>query len=51
MTTQEERHPTGGHHDWHSQAYVDHWINHDLTRDDERRPILRDMMSPRAVPR
>ena len=50
MTTQENRHPTGGHHDWHSQEYVDHWINHDLTRDDERRPILRDMMTHAPFP-
>lgn len=50
MTTEESRHPTGGHHDWHSQAYVDHWINHDLTRDNERRPILRDMMTHAPFP-
>ena len=50
MTTHEERHPTGGHHDWHSQEYVDHWINHDLTRDDERRPILSDMMQHAPFP-
>ena len=44
MTTHEHSHPTGGHHEWHSKEYVDHWIDHDVTRDDERRPVLRDMM-------
>jgi tRNA (cmo5U34)-methyltransferase len=29
------------HHEWHSTSYVDDWINHDMTRDDERRPLLR----------
>lgn len=37
-------HGVEGHHDWHSAEYVDHWISHDLTNDDERRPHLRDMM-------
>ena len=37
-------HGPEGHHDWHSSEYVDHWISHDLTRDDERRTHLRDMM-------
>src|SRR6185503_8601453 len=32
-------------HDWHSAAYVDQWIDQDVTRDAERRPILRKMMS------
>lgn len=32
------------HHDWHSQAYVDRWIDEDITRDAERRPILRKML-------
>jgi ubiquinone/menaquinone biosynthesis C-methylase UbiE len=27
-------------HDWHSQDYVAHWVARDLTRADERRPIL-----------
>jgi trans-aconitate methyltransferase len=31
-------------HDWHSQAYVDQWIDQDITRDAERRPILRKML-------
>ena len=31
-------------HDWHSAAYVDEWIDKDITRDAERRPILRKMM-------
>jgi tRNA (cmo5U34)-methyltransferase len=30
-----------GHHDWHSTDYVDDWISSDVTRDRERRPILR----------
>ena len=29
-----------GHHDWHSQDYVDQWISTDVTRDAQRRPIL-----------
>lgn len=32
-------------HDWHSPAYVDRWIGEDITRDTERRPILRKMLS------
>ena len=44
------RHGSEGHHDWHSQEYVDHWIDHDLTRDDERRPVLRDMMQHAPFP-
>jgi SAM-dependent methyltransferase len=32
-------------HDWHSTAYVRRWINNDVTRDDERRPVLRTMLS------
>ena len=31
-------------HDWHSAAYVDRWIDQDVTRDAERRPILRKMI-------
>ena len=31
-------------HDWHSREYVDRWIESDVTRDDERRPILRRML-------
>ena len=48
MSTQ--RRGPEGHHDWHSQEYVDHWIDHDLTRDDERRPVLRDMMQHAPFP-
>jgi SAM-dependent methyltransferase len=33
-----------GEHDWHSRAYVDQWIARDVTRDDERRPLLRQML-------
>lgn len=32
-------------HDWHSHHYVDEWIGKDVTRDDERRPRLRRMLS------
>jgi hypothetical protein len=28
------------HHQWHSAEYVEDWIDHDMTRDDERRPLL-----------
>jgi tRNA (cmo5U34)-methyltransferase len=38
MSTSSDPH---GHHDWHSADYVDEWIGSDVTRDDERRPILR----------
>jgi trans-aconitate methyltransferase len=31
-------------HDWHSHAYVDRWIGEDVTRDAERRPIIRKML-------
>ncbi len=33
-----------GHHDWHSRAYVDSWISRDVTRDEERRPLLRRLV-------
>jgi SAM-dependent methyltransferase len=32
-------------HDWHSREYVNHWIESDITRDQERRPILRRMLA------
>jgi SAM-dependent methyltransferase len=32
-------------HDWHSQAYVDQWIKHDESRDEERRPRIRQMIA------
>jgi len=35
-------------HDWHSAAYVADWIGRDVTRDDERRPLLR--RAARLVP-
>ena len=47
MTT---HHGPEGHHDWRSAEYVDHWISHDLTRDDERRPHLQDMMQHTPFP-
>jgi ubiquinone/menaquinone biosynthesis C-methylase UbiE len=33
------------HHDWHSSSYVADWIARDVTRDDERRPLLRQMLA------
>jgi ubiquinone/menaquinone biosynthesis C-methylase UbiE len=38
VTTSSDPH---GHHDWHSEEYVDQWIGNDVTRDAERRPVLR----------
>lgn len=32
-------------HDWHSEDYVDEWITRDLARDEERRTILKRMLS------
>ena len=32
-------------HDWQSADYVSGWIEHDVTRDPERRPLLRQMLS------
>jgi SAM-dependent methyltransferase len=32
-------------HDWLSSDYVEQWITRDITRDDERRPLLRKMLS------
>lgn len=32
-------------HDWHSEAYVERWIGDDVTRDAERRPLLRKMLA------
>jgi SAM-dependent methyltransferase len=37
-------------HDWHSQAYVDHWIKRDEGRDDERRPRIRQMIAMAKLP-
>jgi 2-polyprenyl-3-methyl-5-hydroxy-6-metoxy-1,4-benzoquinol methylase len=39
------------HHDWHSPSYVDEWIARDVTRDEERRLRLRQMLTatPYAV--
>ena len=33
------------HHDWHSPSYVDEWIARDLSRDEERRHRLRQMLA------
>lgn len=32
-------------HDWHSLDYVQEWISRDVTRDDERRPVIRRMLA------
>jgi ubiquinone/menaquinone biosynthesis C-methylase UbiE len=32
------------HHDWHSQSYVEEWIERDRQRDEERRSRLRNML-------
>jgi SAM-dependent methyltransferase len=34
-----------GEHDWHSSEYVRQWIERDVTRDNERLPLLRQMLS------
>jgi ubiquinone/menaquinone biosynthesis C-methylase UbiE len=33
------------HHDWHSPSYVEDWITRDLSRDEERRLRLRQMLA------
>jgi len=38
-------------HDWQSRTYVDRWIDEDVTRDAERRPVLRKMMSFAPFPK
>jgi len=38
-------------HDWQSTEYVSGWITHDITRDPERRPLLRQMLSFASFPR
>lgn len=38
-------------HDWHSQTYVDQWIKRDESRDDERRPRIRQMIAMAKLPR
>jgi ubiquinone/menaquinone biosynthesis C-methylase UbiE len=32
-------------HDWHSAQYVSGWITHDIARDPDRRPLLRQMLA------
>ena len=46
--TIDQRHD-GGHHDWHSTEYVNDWISNDVTRDSERAPMLRRMLSLAAL--
>lgn len=38
-------------HDWHSQTYVNRWIEHDEGRNGERRPRIRDMIAMAKLPR
>jgi len=38
-------------HDWHSQTYVDQWIKRDESRDDVRRPRIRQMIAMAKLPR
>jgi SAM-dependent methyltransferase len=38
-------------HDWHSQTYVDYWIKRDESRDEERRPRIRQMIEMAKLPR
>jgi len=42
MEKRQERHI--GDHDWHSSEYVNDWIGRDIQRDDERRPLLQQML-------
>jgi SAM-dependent methyltransferase len=46
-------HPHEPHapHDWHSRSYVDQWIKRDESRDDERRPRIRQMIAMAKLPR
>jgi hypothetical protein len=37
MTTSSD---SGGGHDWQSPAYVDDWIDRDVTHDEQRQPLL-----------
>jgi trans-aconitate methyltransferase len=37
-------------HDWQSADYVAGWIDHDIARDPERRPLLRKMLSSVSFP-
>ena len=37
-------------HDWQSADYVAGWIDHDVARDPERRPLLRKMLSSAPFP-
>ena len=38
-------------HDWLSTDYVSGWITHDVARDPERRPLLRQMLARAPFPR
>ena len=43
--------PRIGEHDWQSYEYVEQWITRDVTRDEERRPVLRQMLSLARFPK
>jgi SAM-dependent methyltransferase len=45
MTTQTHSHANRPHHDWQSATYVQEWIDGDVTKDSERVPVLRDMLT------
>jgi SAM-dependent methyltransferase len=45
VTSSEKRGVAVDHHDWHSPSYVDEWIARDITRDEERRVRLRQMLA------
>jgi len=38
-------------HNWQSADYVSGWIEHDVARDPQRRPLLRQMLSSAPFPR
>jgi len=46
MTSHEHDHghPTDGHHDWQSEAYVHKWIDGDVTKDSTRRPLVQRLL-------
>ena len=44
MSSAQDRIPVD-HHDWHSPNYVEEWIARDVTRDEERRLRLREMLA------
>ena len=45
MSEPDPQHRHIGDHDWHSREYVDDWIARDITRDEQRRPMLARMLT------